>query len=152
IPDSVRTQMKIIDYIPFWNEMDTLRTLRLFVRIVELGSFTAAAREAGVNQPALSKAISALEHSLGVRLLNRTTASLTPTEEGKRFYARGRQVVEDYQDAVAEVRGQTHQLAGALRVNAPLGLGEMHLNALALAFLDKYPGIELELILNDRMV
>lgn len=123
--------------------MDTFRALRLFVRVVELGSFTAAAREGGMSQPTLSKAISALELSLGVRLLERTTTSLTPTEEGRRFYARGKQVVEDYQDAVAEVRGPARQLKGTLRVNAPLGLGELRFNTLALSFLADYPGIDL---------
>lgn len=132
--------------------MDTFRALGLFVRVVELGSFTAAAREAGVGQPTLSKAISALERSLGVRLLERTTTGLTPTEEGRRFYARGKQLVEDYRDAAAEVRGTTDQLKGTLRVNAPLGLGELRLNNLVLSFLADHPGIELELILNDRMV
>jgi DNA-binding transcriptional LysR family regulator len=132
--------------------MDTIRALHLFVRVVELGSFTAAAREAGLSQPALSKAVAGLEQDLGVRLLARTTTSLSPTEEGRRFYARSRQIVEDYQEAVGDVRGSTGRLTGAMRVNAPLGLGELRLNTLALAFLDAHPGIELELILNDRMV
>ncbi len=132
--------------------MDTLRALRLFVRIVELGSFTAAAREAGLSQPALSKAVAGLEQTLGVRLLARTTTSLSPTDEGRRFYARSRQIVEDYQEAVADAKGRTRQLTGALRVNAPLGLGELRLGTLALAFLDEHPGLELELILNDRRV
>lgn len=132
--------------------MDTLRALKLFVRVAELGSFTAAAREARLSQPALSKAVAGLERSLGVRLLARTTTSLSLTEEGRRFYARSRQIVEDYQEVTTEVRGHTRKLAGALRVNAPLGLGELRFHALALAFLDAHPGMELELILNDRMV
>lgn len=132
--------------------MDTLRALHLFARVIELGSFTAAAREAGLGQPALSKAIAGLEQSLGVRLLARTTSGLSPTDEGRRFYARGREIVEDYQEAVADVRGRTRQLTGALRVNAPLGLGELRLGTLALAFLRDNPNIELELVLNDRMI
>lgn len=132
--------------------MDTFRALQLFGRIVELGSFTAAAREARLSQPTLSKVVTALERSIGVRLLARTTTGLSLTEEGRRFYARGQQIVEDYQEAVGDVRGRAHQLTGELRVNAPLGLGELRLNALILTFLDAHPGIRLALSLNDRMV
>ena len=132
--------------------MDTLVSLQSFVRVVELGSFTAAAREAGVSQPSMSKAVAALERDLGVRLLKRTTTSLALTEEGRRFYRRSKGLMEEYEDAKADVRGQTRSLAGRLVVTAPVGLGELRLNALALEFLAAYPGIELELILNDRYV
>jgi DNA-binding transcriptional LysR family regulator len=96
--------------------------------------------------------IAALERDLGVRLIERTTTSVTPTDEGRRFYQRCRQLTEDYVDAVADVRGQTQQLVGALSVSAPLGLGELRLNTLMLSFLADHPGIEVELMLNDRMV
>lgn len=127
-------------------------SLRLFARAVELESFSAVAREARITQPTVSKVIAALERDLGVRLIERTTTSLTPTEEGRRFYQRSRQLIEDYVDAVADVRGQTQQLVGALSVSAPLGLGELRLNALMLRFLADHPGIEVELMLSDRMV
>ena len=126
--------------------------MRLFTRAVELGSFSAVAREENIGQPAVSKMIAALEQHLCVRLLERTTTSLTLTEEGRRFYERSKQMIEEYADAVADVRGQTQMFVGALRVNAPVGLGELRLNALMLEFLAKYPEIEIELILNDRMV
>lgn len=132
--------------------MDTLQTLQSFARVVELGSFTAAAREAGVSQPSMSKAVATLERKLGVRLLERTTTSLTLTEEGRRFYARSKGVIEEFEEAMADARGRTRSLAGRLVVTAPIGLGELRLNALALEFLAKYPEIELELILNDRHV
>lgn len=126
--------------------------MRLFTRVVELGSFSAAAREEDMSQPTMSKIIAALERSLGVRLLERTTTSLTPTEEGKRFYERSKRVIEEYVDAVADAQGRTQRLAGTLIVNAPVGLGELHLNGLFLEFLAQYPEIEIELILNDRVV
>jgi DNA-binding transcriptional LysR family regulator len=132
--------------------LDTLQSMRLFTRTIELGSFSAVARAEQITQPTVSKVIAALEKNLGVRLIERSTTSLTPTEEGRRFYQRCRQLTEEYVDAVADVRGQTQQLAGALSVNAPLGLGELRLNALAVEFLANHPKIELELILNDRMV
>jgi DNA-binding transcriptional LysR family regulator len=77
---------------------------------------------------------------------------LTPTEEGKRFYERSKGVLEEYVDAVADVRGLTQRFAGTLLINAPVGLGELYLNRLFLKFLTKYPEIEIELILNDRMI
>ncbi|PCE25023.1 LysR family transcriptional regulator [Paraburkholderia acidicola] len=132
--------------------MDSLQSMRLFTRVVELGSFSAAAREEDMSQPTMSKIIAALERSLGVRLLERTTTSLTPTEEGKRFYERSKRVIEEYVDAVADAQGRTQRLAGTLIVNAPVGLGELHLNGLFLEFLAQYPEIEIELILNDRVV
>ena len=126
--------------------------MRLFTRAVELGSFSAVAREAGMSQPTMSKAIAAFERMLGVRLLDRTTTSMTPTEEGRRFYERCKQVIAEYVDAVADVRGQAQQLVGTLLVNAPMGLGELRLNALIFEFLERYPAIEIELILNDRVI
>ncbi|RKP52217.1 LysR family transcriptional regulator [Trinickia fusca] len=132
--------------------MDSLDSLRLFTRVLELGSFSAVAREEGIGQPAVSKAIAALERSLGVRLLERTTTHMTPTEEGKQFYDRGKRVIEAYAEAVAEAKGQVQRLSGSLRVNAPVGLGELRLNGLFVEFLAAHPEIDIELILNDRMI
>jgi DNA-binding transcriptional LysR family regulator len=126
--------------------------MRLFARAIELGSFSAVARAEQITQPTVSKIIAALEKQLEVRLVERTTTSLTPTEEGRRFYQRCKQLLEEYVDAVADVRGQARQLAGALFVNAPLGLGELRLNTLVVEFLASHPRIEVELILNDRAV
>ena len=131
--------------------MDTIRSLQYFVRAVELGSLSAVAREHGTTQPTVSKAVAALEDSLGVRLLERNTASLSPTVQGQRFYARSKGVLEDYAEAVADARGQTQTASGLLRVNAPVALGQFLLNALVQEFLAQYPEMEIELILNDRM-
>jgi len=132
--------------------MDTLESMRMFIRVIELGSFSAAARERNVGQPTMSKVIAALEESLGVRLLERSTTRLTPTEEGRRFYARSKIVLEEYTEAVAEVRGQTQRVTGTLCVNAPVGLGELRLNSLFTEFLADLPQMEIELILNDRII
>jgi DNA-binding transcriptional LysR family regulator len=83
---------------------------------------------------------------------NRTTTSLIPTEEGTRFYARSKGVTEDYAEAVAGARGQTHRLTGMPRISAPVRLDELGLNRLFLEFLTIYTRIEVELILNDRMI
>ncbi|MGN6319342.1 LysR family transcriptional regulator [Trinickia sp.] len=132
--------------------MDTLLSMRLYARAVELGSLSAVAREENIGQPTMSKMISAIEKELGVRLLQRTTTSLTPTEEGRRYYERCRQILEEYADAVADIRGQTQRPVGKLTVSAPMGLGELRLNALVLRFLEAYPEIEVELNLTDRIV
>lgn len=132
--------------------MDTLRSLQCFVRAVELGSLSAVAREQHTTQSNISKIVAALEQDLGVRLLERSTASLSPTVPGRRFYERARGVLEEYADAVADVRGESAAASGLLRINAPVALGQFRLNGFVQEFLRQYPGIEVELILNDRMV
>ncbi|MTW12552.1 LysR family transcriptional regulator [Pseudoduganella eburnea] len=132
--------------------MDTLRSLRCFVRAVELGSLSAVAREQSTTQSNISKIVAALENELGVRLLERSTSSLSPTMPGRRFYERARGVLEEYADAVADARGETAAASGLLRINAPVALGQFCLNAFVQDFLKRYPAIEVELILNDRMV
>ncbi|AMP07921.1 bacterial regulatory helix-turn-helix, lysR family protein [Collimonas arenae] len=132
--------------------MDQIKAIRGFVRAVELGSLSAVAREQHTTQPTVSKMIAALEKELGVRLLERSTTSLTLTDQGKRFYERSKRVLEEFSEAVSDARGLTEKPAGQLRVNAPLGLGQLRLNALVLEFLALYPDIEVELILNDRFV
>jgi DNA-binding transcriptional LysR family regulator len=128
-----------------------MRSLHYFVRTVELGSLSAVAREEGVTQPTVSKIIAALERDVGVRLLERSTTSLAPTAEGRRFHDRARGLLADFDAAVTEARGGG-ALRGLLRVSAPVALGQLRLNGLVLEFLALHPGIELELILNDRMV
>ncbi|WP_211453164.1 LysR family transcriptional regulator [Collimonas antrihumi] len=132
--------------------MDQIRAIRSFVRAVELGSLSAVAREEHSTQPTVSKTIAALEKDMGVRLLERSTTGLTTTEQGKRFYARAKRVLEEFNEAVSDARGLTEKPTGLLRVNAPLGLGQLRLNGLVLEFLALYPEIEVELTLNDRFV
>ena len=132
--------------------MDTIRSLHYFVRAVELGSLSAVARAEGTTQPTISKAIAALERRVGARLLERTTTHLAPTAEGRRFHERARGLLAEFDAAMTEARGGGAALCGLLRVSAPVALGQLRLNVLVLEFLALHPGIELELILNDRMV
>lgn len=151
-------KMRVVEgetaYSPFQNRMpmDSLRAMHCFVRAIELGSLSSAARELGSTQPTVSKLVAALEKQLGARLLIRGTSGLTPTEQGKRFYERAKGVLEEYGEAVADVRGLTERPEGFLRVNVPVSLGVLRLNALLLSFMAQYPAIEVELILNDRFV
>jgi len=130
--------------------MDTLHAMRIFVRTVELGSLSAAAREAGTTQPTVSKLLAQLEGQLCVRLFERSTRGLSPTEQGQRFHADARLVLEQFDAAVSSVQGMSGQAAGLLRINAPVALGQYHINAMVQRFLADHPGIEVELILNDR--
>jgi DNA-binding transcriptional LysR family regulator len=119
---------------------------------MELGSLSSVAREQGTTQPTISKAVAALEKNLGVRLLERSTTSLVPTVQGRRFYERAKRVLEEYEGAVTDARGLTERPVGLLRINVPVALGQFRLNALVQEFLAQYPEIEIEMILNDRFV
>ncbi|WP_428698905.1 LysR family transcriptional regulator [Stappia sp.] len=132
--------------------MDAFRSMRVFTRVIELRSFSAAARDLNIGQPTVSKMIASLETDLGVKLLNRTTSRLTPTDEGMRFYTRSKVILEEYGEAVEEAREHTCSVAGLLRVNVPVGLGELRLNALFMDFLETYPEVQIEVLFNDRIV
>jgi DNA-binding transcriptional LysR family regulator len=132
--------------------MDTLRAMRLFVRSVELGSLSAAAREAGTTQPTVSKLLAQLEHQLGARLFERSTRGLSATDQGHQFYGDAKLILEQFDAAAAALSGMQGDIAGLLRINAPVALGQYRINAMVQQFLDTYPKVQIELILNDRFV
>lgn len=132
--------------------MDTLHAMRVFVRTLELGSLSAAAREFGTTQPTVSKWLAQLERRLRVRLFERSTRGLSPTEQGQRFHADAKRLIEQFDTAVGDVQGMTGQVAGLLRINAPVALGQFRINAMVQRFMADHPGIDVELILNDRFV
>ena len=132
--------------------MDTLRAMRTFVRTLELGSLSAAARDLGTTQPTVSKLLAQLEQHLAVRLFQRSTRGLSPTEQGRQFYLDARLVLDGFDAAVGTVQGMAGQLSGLLRINAPVGLGQLQLNAIVGRFLAAHPGVEIELVLDDRYI
>lgn len=132
--------------------MDSLRALRIFTRTMELASLSAVAREIGSTQSSISKILSQLEAQLKVRLLERSTRGPMPTEQGLHFYDQAKSILEQYDAAVSSVQGLTTQPTGLLRINAPVALGQFHLNALVQDFMHQHPAISVELILNDRFV
>lgn len=132
--------------------MDTIRAMRYFVRAVELGSLSAVARERGTQQPQVSKVLGALEQHMQVRLLERSTTGLSPTEQGQRFYTRALLVLDEYDHAVADAQGVTGEAAGLVRINAPVAFGQLRLNGMVQAFLAQHPQVQIELILDDRFV
>ena len=132
--------------------MPYLESLKVFVRVVELGSITAGGRDLRMSPAVASNRIKELESRYGVRLLNRTTRKLVPTEVGRAFYENARRVIETLDEAEAVVSGFSGMPHGALRITAPLGLGRRLIAPLVPKFCDDYPGVELRLRLSDRNV
>ena len=130
--------------------MDRLRVMEIFVRVVETGSFSAAARDLNMGQPAISKAIAGLEERLGVRLLVRSTRHLSPTEAGSVFYERARRVLTEAHEAAAQGAGTG--LEGRLRICAPVTFARLHVVPKLGAFLDAHPKLRLELVMEDRPI
>lgn len=132
--------------------MPYLESIRVFVRVVELGSITAGGRDQRLTPAVASNRIRDLERRLGVRLLNRTTRKLTPTEVGRVFYERARAVIDSLEEAEAAVAGFSGRPRGALRVMAPLGVGRRIIAPLVPLFVEAYPEVEVRLRLSDRRV
>ncbi|QET04410.1 LysR family transcriptional regulator [Cupriavidus pauculus] len=132
--------------------MDRLAAIEIYIRVVDTGSFSAAARHYDIGQPAVSKAVAQLEDWLGVKLLLRSTRALTPTEAGQSFYVRARRAVEEADEAVLAARGTAVGLTGKLRVSAAVCFARLHIVPRLPAFMEKHPGLDLELILDDRNI
>jgi len=132
--------------------MDRLTAMGLFVRIVETGSFSAVARETGMNQPTVSKQLSALEQKLKTRLLNRSTRQLSLTEAGSEYYEACKRILDEVREAEGNIGRLQGQLAGQLKVNTSIALGQMYVGPLTLKFQKLHPGLEVDLSLVDRFV
>ena len=132
--------------------MDRLAALELFVRVVESGSFSAAARERRLSQPAASKQVAALERALGVRLLHRTTRKVTPTDEGLAYYDRAREAVQSLREAAAAVRTREAGLGGTLHVATSVGFGRVSVAPRVAAFLAAHPRLSIDLHMADAYV
>lgn len=132
--------------------MDRMQAMATLVRVIDAGSFSAAARQMNIGQPAISKTIAQLEERLGVRLLARTTRGLTPTEAGLRFYERARRSIEEADAAELAARGEGAGLTGTLRVSAAPTFARLHVVKLLAALLADHPGLDVELILDDRVI
>jgi DNA-binding transcriptional LysR family regulator len=132
--------------------MSYVATVRMFVRVYELGSMSAAARDQRVSAAVASSRIAELEKHLGVRLFNRTTRSLQPTEHGAVFYKGAVKILETIEEAEAGVADISRRPRGSLHVAAPLGLGKRLIAPLVPAFKDQYPEIDVRLRLSDRRV
>jgi DNA-binding transcriptional LysR family regulator len=132
--------------------MSYVNNIRMFVRVYELGSMSAAARDQRTSPAVASARVSDLEKHLGVRLFARTTRSLQPTENGRIFYDGARKVLEAIDDAEAAVMDVTQNPRGTIFVAAPLGIGRRFIAPRVPAFKDLYPQIDVRLRLSDRGV
>jgi DNA-binding transcriptional LysR family regulator len=132
--------------------MDRIDSLRLFVRLVEGGSFSAAARALKVKQPTASKSIAALEADVGVTLVQRTTRAVRVTEEGRRFAARAQDVLAAFDDLQTEMAAAAAAPAGHIRVSLPIVFGRRFVLAPLSKFLAEHPQISAEIVLDDRYV
>ena len=132
--------------------MSYVNNLRTFVRVYELGSMSAAARDQRVSAAVASARVAELEKHLGVRLFNRTTRSLQPTEQGNIFYDGALKILETIDAAEAAIADVSRQPRGSLHVAAPLGIGKRLIAPLIPAFKDEYPQSEVRLRLSDRRI
>ena len=132
--------------------MDRLAAMEAFVRVVDAGSFSGAAKQLRVGQPAVSKTIAQLEDRLGVRLLLRSTHGLTPTEAGRNFYERAKRSIEEAEEAELAARGAAAALTGRLRISAPVTFARLQIVPRLPAFFAENPALEIDLVLEDRDV
>jgi DNA-binding transcriptional LysR family regulator len=130
--------------------MDHLDAITAFVRASERGGFSAAARDLGVSQPHVTRAVAQLEGRLGTRLMNRSTRQLTLTDEGRDYLERCRTILMAVEDSDESVGVRATTLRGELRVFAPVSLGREWIVPRLTEFLDRHPALSVRLVLDDR--
>jgi LysR family transcriptional regulator for bpeEF and oprC len=132
--------------------MDQLAAMRVFVRVADRGSFAQAAEEMELSRPVVSAQVAALEKHLGARLLNRTTRRVSLTTDGAEFLRRCRRIFDELRDAEETLRQSRSKPQGKLRVDVPVAFGRYLLLPALPEFTRRYPDIELDVRLNDRIV
>lgn len=132
--------------------MDTTTEMAVFVKVVESGGFSSAARDLNMPKSTVSRYVSRLEDRLGVRLLNRTTRSLRPTELGAAYYERVARIIQEIAEAEASVTNMQVEPRGTLRVSAPLSFGYPFMGRIFSSFLEAWPDVTLDVDLTDRVV
>ena len=131
--------------------MDRFEAMRVFCSVVEAGSFVAAAERTGLSTTAVSLFVAQLETHLNVRLLNRTTRRMSPTEEGFAYFERCTQLLADLEEAEAGVAGEARRPRGRLRLTAPIALATLRLAPAFAEFGQAYPEITLDIVLSDNV-
>lgn len=132
--------------------MDRLDCDRMFVAVLDTGSFAAAARRLGTSSGQASKLVARLEADLGVQLLKRSTRALSPTEVGEAYHLRVKELLEEYDALEASVRNASGAPSGRLRLTAPASFGTLCLNPVLLDFARAFPQIQLDVSYSDRVV
>ena len=132
--------------------MREFAAIPVFVAVVENGGFSAASRSLGVSKSAVSKRINQLESYLGVLLLHRTTRKLSLTEAGERYYEHANQALiaaKKAEDSVTELQGEPQ---GKLKISSPMSFGRLHVSPLIPKFLQRYPKLQIDLVMDDRNI
>lgn len=132
--------------------MDRLSDIALFLRVVDLGSISAAARSLDLSSAVASQRLQRLEKGLNVRLLHRTTRRLHPTPEGLALAEQGRDLVEGLEALTQDLRGSAENVTGTLRVTLPHSFGRQYISPLLPEFLNRYPRLNLDVGLSDQVV
>ncbi len=130
--------------------MDKLQAMQMFVRVVETGSFSKAAREFATTQPTVTKQVAAIEAHLQVRLLNRNTRGVSLTEVGALYFEKCKTIVMDVQEADSVVRKRQSQAQGMLRISTSVAFGRRVMVPLALQFMAQHPQVQIDLSFDDR--
>ena len=129
--------------------MDMLRNMRIFVRVVEAGGFSAAARHMSHSTPSISRAIDDLESRLRTRLLNRTTRRIAVTEAGERYFARCVRILQMVNEAEDEASDTRAKPSGTLRIHAMSSIGQNYVVPATAAYLKRYPDVRVDLTLTQ---
>ncbi|MEA9586585.1 LysR family transcriptional regulator [Xanthomonas sp. WHRI 10064A] len=132
--------------------MDRLGDIALFLRVLDLGSITAAANTLDLSVAVASQRLKRLERDLGVRLLHRTTRRLHPTPEGQQLAARGRVLVDDLEALADDLRESAHDVGGTLRVTLSASFGRQYISPLLPAFQARHPRLRISAHLSDDLV
>jgi DNA-binding transcriptional LysR family regulator len=132
--------------------VESIQAIKLFVRVVNLGSFSRAAAEVGVGQPAVTKQISRMEKQLGARLLHRTTHGVSPTEIGLLYYEKCKLIAHHAQEAESVASLLQHQAEGLIRISTSVAFGRRVMAPLTMAFMRMNPHLQIDLNCDDRYV
>lgn len=132
--------------------MDRLQAVRLFIRVVDLGSFSKAAADLGIGQPSATKLVAQLEKGLGSRLLHRSTHGVTPTEIGALYYDKCKLIAHHVDEAQTVAALLQSQVQGGLRISTSVAFGRHVLVPLVMRFMQLNPKLQIELIFEDRYV
>ena len=132
--------------------MDRIQGIRLFIRVVDLGSFSKAAADLGIGQPSATKLVAQLEAQLGARLLHRSTHGVTPTEIGQIYYEKCRLIAHHVEEAQSVAALMQSQLQGGLRITTSVAFGRRVLVPLVMRFMKLNPKLQIELSFEDRYV
>lgn len=132
--------------------MDRIQALQLFIRVVDLGSFSKAAADVGIGQPSATKMVALLEKQLGSRLLHRSTHGVTPTEIGALYYDKCKLIAHHVEEAKSVATLLQSQVQGGLRVSTSVAFGRRVLVPLVMRFMQMHPKLQIELNFEDRIV